>query len=529
VNLLSRRDRAVLGVAAGLGAILVVAQAVTLARFLATGDGLLYAVLAVVARALHSAVTGTLGTSLAARHKAALRSSLLRDVGTRGPGWLAGQRAGELAALAGRGLDALDAYVAGYLPQVALAVAVPLAVLCGLVAVDPWSAAVVAVTLPLLPLFGALVGRHTGARTRHQVRLLTRLGGHFLDSIAGLATLRAFGRDAAEVARVREIAEQYRRASMRTLRWTFLSTLALELAATVSVALVAVPVGLRLLDGGLTLAAALTILLLAPEAYLPIRALGAKFHAAEEGQAVLKQITSFAAPPPAVQTAARLPFPGMATIEFDRVEVRYGDTVAVRDVSLHVAPGEHVALVGPSGGGKSTLLAVLLGFVTPASGRVLVDGVDLSTLDLDAWRARIAWVPQRPYLFAGSVAANIALGGGPASGVAAAARAADAHGFVEALPDGYGTVLGERGTGLSSGQRQRIALARAYLRTDAGLLLLDEPTARLDADSEAAVLAGASALAGGRTALIVAHRPALMSIVDRVVEVDGTVRERVLR
>jgi ATP-binding cassette subfamily C protein CydD len=523
--------RFVLGAIGALAGVLVVAQAVALARFLATGDGLMLVAFTIGARALHAGLSGAYAASLAARHKAALRASLLRDAAGRGPGWLAGQRAGELAALTGRGLDTLDAYLAGYLPQVALAVAVPAAVLCGLVAVDPLSAAVVAVTLPLLPLFGALVGRHTGARTRHQVRLLTRLGGHFLDSVAGLATLRAFGRDEAEVARVREMAEAYRHASMRTLRWTFLSTLALELVATVSVALVAVPVGLRLLDGGLTLTAALTVLLLAPEAYLPIRTLGTKFHAAEEGRAVLGQVAGFSAAP-RVRTASRVPDPRTAPIVFDRVEVRYAEKVALRDVSLRVAPGEHVGLVGPSGGGKSTLLAVLLGFVTPSAGRVLVGGAELSTVDLDGWRAHLAWVPQRPHLFAGTVTANIALGAGARAGtedVVAAAVAADAHGFISALPQGYQTPLGERGTGLSSGQRQRVALARAYLRTGAGLLLLDEPTARLDAASEASVLAAGTRLAAGRTALVVAHRPALLSIVDRVIEVDGTVRERVLR
>lgn len=557
-----RRYAMVLAGSAVLAAILVVGQAVSLATLLSgavtgtfpgtsPGAAALACLAFVVLRGVHGAAAAAVAGRAAAAVKAHLRAELLNAATARGPGWLAGQRAGELATLAGRGVDGLDGYLASYLPQVFLAVTIPLGALGWLAVTDTGSAIVVGVTLPLIPVFGALVGWQTGARTRHQWHLLQRLGGHFLDTVNGLPTLRTFGAQRSQVRRVREMADAYRVATMRTLRLAFLSALVLELVATVSVALVAVPVGLRLLDGKLTLTAALVVLLLAPEAYLPLRALGTKFHASQEGLAAsteLFKVLDAAAvapvrPAPAstvpastvpAQTVPRLPDAGFAGLAFDRVEVRYGDVVALRELTLDVAPGDRVALVGPSGGGKSTVLALVLGFVTPAAGRVLVDRADLADLDLAAWRARLAWMPQRPHLFAGTVTDNIRLGapGTPHDRVVEAAVAADADAFIRALPGGYDTDLA--GHGLSSGQRQRLAMARAWLRCTVGgggvtpagqgadLLLLDEPTARLDPASEAAVIAAAVRLAAGRTALLVAHRPALLPVATRVVEIrDG--------
>ncbi|MFC0528133.1 thiol reductant ABC exporter subunit CydD [Phytohabitans kaempferiae] len=521
----TRRQFAALGLLGVAAAVVVLAQATTLAALLAAAfDGRLDRaalagfVAAVAARAGVVWGQGVVAARAAATVKAALRGELLGAVGQRGPAWVAGQRAGEIATLAGRGLDALDAYFTGYLPQLVLGVTVPVAVLGRMVFADWSSALIVAVTLPLIPIFGALLGWQTEAATKRQWRRLAMLGGHFLDMVSGLPTLRAFGRERAQVETVRRMADEHRSATMRTLRIAFLSGLVLELVATLSVALVAVPIGLRLLDGGIGLETALLVLLLAPEAYLPLRAAGARFHASMEGLTALDAALSFST----VETPERsgvAPGP-VREVRLESVTVAYDRTVALKDVSLTIRAGERVAIIGPSGAGKSTLLGLLLGFVQPTEGRVLVDGVDLATLDLDAWRERLAWVPQRAHLFAASLADNIRLGApdAPDEAVRIAVKAAALDEVVEALPEGLETVLGERGHGLSSGQRQRVALARAFIR-DAPILLLDEPTARLDGGSEAAVLDATRRLVAGRTALMVAHRPALLAEADRVIRV----------
>ncbi|MEV6800694.1 thiol reductant ABC exporter subunit CydD [Micromonospora rifamycinica] len=563
----ARRDLAVLAALGGLTALLVVAQATALATVLATGlDGRLDTValagfvVAVGARSLVTWGQGTVAARAAATVKATLRADLLAAVGRHGPGWVAGQRAGQLATLTGRGLDALDAYFTGYLPQLVLSVTVPAAVLARLVFADWSSALIVVLTLPLIPVFGALLGWQAQAATERQWRRLSMLGGHFLDMIAGLPTLRAFGRARAQTEVVRRMADGHRAATMKTLRIAFLSALVLELVATLSVALVAVPVGIRLLDGGITLATALLVLLLTPEAYLPLRTAGSRFHASMEGLTALDEALtvsavptgptvagSGAAGPAAVSavptgptavgsgavgpaaTASTGPAPAgtparkasaAGEIRFRDVTVAYERTTALRDVTLTVRPGERIAVVGPSGAGKSTLLGLLLGFVTPTAGRITVDGVDLADVDPDDWRRQIAWIPQRAHLFAATLADNIRLGAPDTPDATLARAVADAalDGVVSALPDGLETLLGERGHGLSSGQRQRVALARAFLR-DAPLVLLDEPTARLDTASEAIVLDATRRLVAGRTALLVAHRPALLADAERVLHV----------
>jgi len=547
-----RRHLAVLGFLGAVAAAIVITQAVTLAAVLAAAaqgrldsNALAGFVAAVAARAGWVWLSGVVAARTAARVKLALRGELFAAVGRRGPGWLAGQRAGELATLAGRGLDGLDPYVTGYLPHLVLAVTVPVAVLAQLTLADWPSAVIVALTLPLVPVFGMLVGWQTRVATRRQWRRLSRLGGHFLDMVTGLPTLRVFGRARAQVRAVREMADRHRVATMRTLRIAFLSALVLELVAAVAVALVAVPVGLRLLAGGMSLHTGLLVLLLVPEAFAPLRTAGARFHASVEGLTALDEAFATLGDPPAgpltlatpaapavpvgpvdrvdpVAPGAARPVRSAPLVELADVTVAYDRTVALSGVSLRIMPGERVALIGPSGSGKSTLLALLLGFVRPTAGRVVVGGVDLADADLDAWRRALAWVPQRPHLFAGTLADNIRLGApdATAGAVRAAVSAAALDEVVAGLPDGLDTVLGERGYGLSSGQRQRVALARAFLR-DAPVVLLDEPTAQLDAASEAAVCEATARLVAGRTTLLVAHRPALLSLADRVVRLVG--------
>lgn len=531
----ARCDLAMLALLGVLAAGLVVAQATTLAALLATAfegrldrPALAGFATAVAARSLLVWAQGTVAARVAATVKAALRADLLASVGRHGPGWVAGQRAGQLATLTGRGLDALDAYFTGYLPQLVLSVTVPVAVLARIFVADWSSALIIAVTLPLIPIFGALLGWQAQAATERQWRRLSLLGGHFLDMVAGLPTLRAFGRARAQTEVVRRMADGHRVATMKTLRIAFLSALVLELVATLSVALVAVPVGVRLLGGGLTLQTALLVLLLTPEAYLPLRAAGARFHASMEGLTALDEALtlSAAAPAPAPGEGAAVP-DGRGEIRFEAVTVRYERTTALRDVTLTIRPGERVAVIGPSGAGKSTLLGLLLGFVTPTAGRVTVGGVDLADADADGWRRQVAWVPQRAHLFAASLADNIRLGAPdtPDAALATAVHDAALDDVVAGLPDGLDTVLGERGHGLSSGQRQRVALARAFLR-DAPVVLLDEPTARLDTAAEAVVLDATRRLVAGRTALLVAHRPALLADAARILRIeDGRVTE----
>ncbi|GGX35076.1 thiol reductant ABC exporter subunit CydD [Streptomyces chryseus] len=521
----------VLGLA---GAGLVVAQAMLIAEVVVGGferglDGaalrtplLLLAVVA-LGRALVSWLTELAAHRASAAVKSELRGRLLERAAALGPGWLSGQRAGSLVALATRGVDALDDYFSRYLPQLGLAVVVPAAVLARIVTEDWISAAVIVGTLPLIPLFMVLIGWATQARTDRQWKLLSRLSGHFLDVVAGLPTLKVFGRAKAQADSIRTITAEYRQATMRTLRIAFLSSFALELLATLSVALVAVGIGMRLVHGDLDLYTGLVILVLAPEAYLPLRQVGAQYHAAAEGLAAAEEIFDV------LETEPREPAGGgdapLGTLRVEGVTVRHaGRTEASLDsASLVVREGETVAVVGPSGAGKSTLLNVLLGFVPVDEGRVVVgDGpgaVDLAAVSMERWRERIAWVPQRPYLFAGTVADNVRLArpDADAAAVTAALRDAGAYDFVTALPEGAETRLGEDGAGLSAGQRQRLALARAFL-ADRPLLLLDEPTAGLDGETEAGIVDAVRRLAAGRTVVLVVHRPALLAAADRVVE-----------
>jgi thiol reductant ABC exporter CydD subunit len=456
------------------------------------------------------------------RAKSDLRQALVAKVAALGPVRAAGAGTGEIGVLATSGVDALDAYFSRYLPQVFLAVIVPVTVLAAVVSVDWVSAVIVALTVPLVPVFMALIGSATAERTRRQVDVLQRLAGHFLDVVSGLPTLRVFGRSRAQAAAIREMTDRYRRSTMATLKVAFVSSLVLELLATVSVALVAVAVGLRLLGGHLTLRTALFVLVLAPEAYLPLRQLGANYHASAEGiEAAGRIFDLLDAPVPPRGHRTSVPDPSRVPLTVRGLAVAYpgGGHPAGEGLDLEAEPGETVAIVGPSGCGKSTLLAVLLGFVTPSAGTVRVGDVPLDELDPDAWRRQVAWVPQRPRLFAASVADNVRLGrpDAPTGAVARAVADAGLEAVVGALPRGLDTRLGEGGAGLSAGERQRLALARAFLR-EAPLLLLDEPTANLDRRTEAAVVAAVGRLARGRTALVVAHRPALLEVADRVVE-----------
>ncbi|WP_042415737.1 thiol reductant ABC exporter subunit CydD [Streptacidiphilus anmyonensis] len=508
-----------------LGAGLVIAQALLVAQIVVGcfqhGEGLgrlagpLAALAAVsLGRGAVAWATEAVAHRASAKVKSQLREQLLSRAAALGPGWLARQRSGELVTLATRGVDALDEYFARYVPQLALSVIVPIAVLARIVLADWVSAAIIVATLPLIPVFMILIGMATQSRMDRQWRTLGRLSHHFLDVVAGLPTLKVFGRAKAQADSIRRITDQYRRATLRTLRVAFVSSFALELLSTLSVALVAVSIGMRLVDGGLDLYTGLVVLVLAPEAYLPIRQVGTHYHASVEGLAAAEQIFAVLETPVTDSPVTLTPSSDAGgEVRVEGLTVRYAgrERAALEDFSLHVAPGETVAVTGPSGAGKSTLLAALLGFVPPVGGSVAAPAHE-----------RIAWVPQHSYLFAGTIADNVRLSRPDASEaqLREALVAAQAWEFVAELPQGASTRIGEAGVGLSAGQRRRVALARAFL-ADRELVLLDEPTAGLDNESEAAVVDAVRELAAGRTVILTSHRPALLALADRRVALPG--------
>ncbi len=505
---------------------LILAQAHLLAHALASAAtgaaavalrGTLLALLVVVVARAAAAHTGEMTAFRgAAAIKERLRSRLARRVLDLGPIWLGRQRPGEIATLGTTGLDALDPYFARYLPQVLLAGAVPVAVIATVTAADWVSGLIIAVTLPLIPVFAALVGLRTRAQAARSWQLLARLSGHFLDVVQGLHTLTLFGRAAAQERVITDTTMRYRASVMATLRIAFLSALVLELSASLATALVAVEVGLRLLYGHLGYSTALLILLLTPEAYLPLRNLAAHRHASAGGLAAAERVFAIIDTPlaraPAPRTA-KVPDVTSTAISLNKVAAAYSGRTGpvIAGLDLTIAPGDRLVLTGENGAGKTTLLSLLLRFVEPAAGVITVGGTDLAAIPVDRWREQIGWLPQHPALFGWSVAENIALGRPSAerAAVERAAALASAASFIDQLPDGYDTVLDERAHQLSAGQRQKIALARLFMR-DAPLLLLDEPTAHLDPVSAAEIAEVIGTLAADRTVLVVTHRDAAL-------------------
>ena len=524
---------AILGV---IAALLVLAQAVLLAEVAARSyDGaslhdvlrplaLLAAV--VCARAVAGWGFEVVGRRAAARILSRLRLSLVERRLRDDPASLDQAESSELATLAVTGVDALEATFARYLPQVVLAVLVPLAVLALVASIDLTSAGIMLLTLPLVPVFMWLIGRYTEHRARERWEALAILAHHFADVVRGLPTLRAFNRAEAQVEQIDLVSDRYRVATMETLRVAFLSGTVLELAATIGVALVAVTVGVRLTEGGIAFQAGLTVLVLAPELYVPIRNLAAQFHASADGAAVAGRLLDLSEAPARVPAPHRCrPVPDLrtATVRLEQVTLGYPGRPqpALADLDLELAAGEAVALVGPSGAGKSTIASLLLRLAEPTAGRVLVDGLDLATLPPADWRRQLAWLPQRPSLLRGSVAENVRLADPTASlgRVRAAATLAGANGFIEALPAGYETLVGDGGRPLSAGQVRRLALARVFLR-DAPFVVLDEPTAHLDSENAEQVAAAIDSYRGRCTLLVISHSSGLVAHCDRVVRIE---------
>jgi ATP-binding cassette subfamily C protein CydCD len=541
----ARATRAFLVAAVAIGAasaLLIVAQAFLVAHVVTAAfvvdaglqepsvrTALVLLVGIAVARALLAWAADAIGHRSAAAAVSQLRLQVLERALRLGPAHLGTGGVGRLTALVTRGATALDTYFARYLPQLVLAVVVPIIGGVAILTQDPLSALIVALTLPLIPVFMVLIGRYTQSRVDRQWATLGVLSGHFLDVVAGLPTLKVFNRAKAQAQTLRRVGDQYRVATMGVLRISFLSSLALELLATLSVAIIAVAIGLRLVEGTMDLATGLTVLILAPEVYLPLRLVGMHFHAAAEGVGAAERMFAVIEAPEAPQGGQRVDA-SRVTIRTRDLRVEFGDRVAVPGATGEIRPGRVTALVGPSGCGKSTLLSVLLGLVGPptatVSGSVEVvapDGsaIRLEELDLPAWRAQVGWVPQSPAMLPGTVADNVRLGR-PGFTDQQVQEALVAAGLAPAeLRDGAATTIGEGGTGISVGQARRIGVARALL-ADPPILLFDEPTAALDGTREAEVGATVAALAArGRTVVVVTHRRSLMELADDVLLLEG--------
>lgn len=486
-------------------------------------------VLVAVARAVLIWASEVTAHRMASRIKSDLRGRFLAHILALGPAYTHRERSGELVNTAVEGVEALDAYFSQYLPQLALTVLVPVTFLILVFPLDFISSLVLLLTAPVIPVFMILIGNLADALTRRQWQMLSRMSAHFLDTLQGLTTLKLFGRARDQIQVIAEISDRFRDRTLSVLRVAFLSALVQEMVATISTAIVAVEIGLRLLYGRLSFEQAFFVLILAPEFYLPLRLLGTRFHASVSGVTAARRIfevleTTTERRAPSADHQLRPVVSGLRSVALEDVHYAYddGSRPALNGVSFQIETGQRVALVGPTGAGKSTVAQLLLRFIEPQHGEIRVNGTSLQAMSVSDWRGQVAWVPQNPYLFNLGVAENIRMARPNATTdeIIQAARQAHAHEFIQALPQGYDTVIGERGARLSSGQAQRIALARAFLK-DAPLLILDEATSSLDPETEDLVREATERLMQGRMTLVIAHRLSTVYRADQIIVMDA--------
>ncbi|MGB3682150.1 MAG: thiol reductant ABC exporter subunit CydD [Rubrobacteraceae bacterium] len=483
-------------------------------------DLMLLLLAAAIARAFLNGTREVVAQRGAIRVKSELRSRLFVHILRLGPAYAAGERTGELTTTATEGIERLEPYFARYLPQMALSAFVPLLVAGYILPQDLSSAVLLLITAPVIPVMMILVGGYAEEHMQRQWTALSRMGAHFLDSLQGLPTLKLFGRSSAERSYVAAVGEEFRRRTMKVLKFAFLSGLVLEFMTAVAIALIAVTLGVRLVSGNMAFEEAFVVLLLAPEFYRPLRELGVHRHAGMEGKAAARRMIEILDTPlPASSSGAPSRVEGGLNVEFSGVSYTYPGSKrpALSDLTLDLPAGTRTALVGRSGAGKSTLVNLLSRFLDPDEGAITVNGVSTGAMPAEAWRQNIALVPQRPHLFYGSVLDNVWMARPPASRkeVEEAAALAGCGDFARRLPGGYDTQIGERGLRLSGGEAQRLAIARAFLK-DAPLLIMDEPTSSLDPESEGWVRDALERLSEGRTVLVVAHRLNTVYTADRI-------------
>ncbi len=537
--------RHAIGAAVGLGLLsgfLLIGQAWLLARVMYTvvvgGKPLSYVMpwlwMMLVIFGLRAALawlSEQAGFHAAAKLKEDIRDQLFRHLQALGPAYLYTKHSGELTATLVDAVEALDPYYSKYLPQTALAALIPLSILAFVLPADWQSALVFCITAPLIPFFMVIIGKGAERLNQKQWRKLSRMSAHFLDVLQGLTTLKLFNVSRHEAKVIAQISDEYRRSAMSVLRVAFLSSASLEFFSTISIAIVAVWMGFRLLWREMDAQQAFFILLLAPEFFLPLRKLGASYHARLEAvgavQGILKILNT---PVPSKQAKVKkIQDTTSLNVKFEGVRFSYdGEKPALAGVCFSILPGQTIALVGASGAGKSTTINLLLGFIRPQQGRIAINGICLDELQDEHWLSNVAWVPQRPTIFYGTVADNIRLGKPEAdlARVMEAAKMANADAFIQQLPRSYETGLDEGGRQLSGGQRQQIAIARAFLK-DAPLVVLDEATAHLDPQTQSRIQTAMTKLAEGRSMLMIAHRLATVREADRIIVLnEGRVVEQ---